>query len=440
MRSNTLKRLRLILILTLTVILLTVSAASAQDSTIDPALNEQLDSLVAITERLRDLDTLEPVERAFPTRQETIDYLTDLYNSDLPAEEMERAQLLYVALDLLPEDIDLREVYLNLLGSQVAGFYDPDTRVMNVIPTIGDNVGEELSLTERIVFVHEYTHALQDQHFGLTMLDDERLQAAPDRSLAALALVEGDATATMQVYAQEIVMRNPAAAFQLLAEGAMAGNLMLPEGVPPILVSELMFPYEAGLDFVVALYNDGGWARINAAYDNLPQTTEQILHPEKYLTGEIGQTVAAPDLMPGDGWNPVWDISLGEFYLAQYLHTQLPTTAANRAAAGWGGDRFQLYVDPETDARVWSLHISWDTPDDAAEFAEAFAQFGAEKFGSTAENACWSDGDGALCFIDAVANSTGADSTGSDNGGSLIVSAPTLAMAQSLLAQVEAAP
>jgi hypothetical protein len=408
---------RLIVIFTL---LLAAGSVVAQGETISPALNDQLNTLVTITERLRGLDTVDPVEHDFPTRQETIDYLTELYARDLPAEELEQARLLYVALDLLPADIDLRAVYLELLGSQVAGFYDSDTRIMNVIPTVGDQVGDELSLTEQIVFVHEYTHALQDQHFGLNMLEDEALQSAPDRSLAAVALVEGDASATMQVYSQEVMMRNPGAAFQLLAEGAIAGNLFLPEGIPAVLARELMFPYEAGLSFVLELYDDGGWQRINAAYDDLPQTTEQVIHPEKYLAGEGAQSVAGADLAPGGGWQQVWDITLGEFYLTEHLRTQLPATQARRAAAGWGGDRFQMYVDPESNDLIWSLELVWDTPEEQAEFAEAYAQLGDEKFGSAAVEGCWSNDGAALCFVDG-------DSV------SQIVSAPSLEMARTAL-------
>ncbi len=409
---------RLIVIFAL---LLIGQSIAAQEGTISPALSEQLDTLVTITERLRGLETTVPVERDFPTRQETIDYLTEIYGRDLPDADLEQARRLYVALDLLPADLDLREVYLNLLGSQVAGFYDSDTRIMNVIPTVGDDVGSELSLTEQMVFIHEYTHALQDQHFGLGILEDEAIQSMPDRSLAALALIEGDASATMQAYSQQVIMRNPGAAFQLLAEGAIAGNLLLPEDIPSVLLRELMFPYETGLSFVLALYNDGGWEAINAAYDSLPQTSEQVIHPEKYLAGESGITVAGIDLTLDDNWQQVWDISLGEFYLSEHLRTQLPGTQARRAAAGWGGDRFQVYVDPATNALIWSLDLGWDTPDDQAEFAEVYAQFGDEKFGSAAEDACWSGDAMALCFVD-------------DASGSRIVAAPTLDMAAALLA------
>lgn len=412
---------RLILVVAL---LLIVPVVYAQDGVISPALNEQLDALVTITEQLRGLETIEPVVRQFPTRAETIEYLTEIYSRDLPAEELEQATLLYVALDLLPPDVDLGEVYLNLLGSQIAGFYDTDTRTMNVIPTIGDDVGESLSLTEQIVFIHEYTHALQDQNFGLDVLEDEALQTSPDLSLAVLSLVEGDATATMQVYSQEVALRNPSAAFELLAEGLLAGNLMLPDDIPPVLARELLFPYEAGLSFVLALYNDGGWERINGAYDNLPQTSEQIIHPEKYLEGEGAVPVEAVDLSLGDGWQEAWNITLGEFYLKEHLRTQLSSFEAQRGAAGWGGDRFQLYVDPESNDLVWTLRIVWDTPEDAAEFADLYIERGDLKFGSTAEDGCWSNESAALCLVQ-------------EEDGSLIVSAPSLAQAQEVLAAAQ---
>ncbi|HLU12252.1 MAG TPA: hypothetical protein VK003_21420, partial [Oceanobacillus sp.] len=99
-------------------LLLIVSVAYAQEETISPALNRQLDALVTITERLRGLETIEAVVRQFPTREQTIAYLAEIYSRDLPAEEMERSRLLYVSLDMLPADLDLGEVYLNLLGSQ----------------------------------------------------------------------------------------------------------------------------------------------------------------------------------------------------------------------------------------------------------------------------------------------------------------------------------
>ncbi|PJF25562.1 MAG: hypothetical protein CUN53_12160, partial [Phototrophicales bacterium] len=273
--------MRLLLIAT-AVLLLSVLSVSAQDDAPLPAeLTAQMDGLERFTNRARRLDTLEPVARAFPTRDEVRAYLEALYSRDTALQDLTRAELFYKALWMLDPEIDLRQTYLTLLGSQVAGFYDTETRLMNVIPTFGDG-GSRLNLTEQIIFVHEFVHALQDQHFGL----DALIEGAGDNldaRLARVSLVEGDATAVMNLYTTQVSAVAPNAALQLLAEGLLAGNLFLPPDIPPILARELGFPYENGLVFVLQIWRDGGWERVDAAYSAPPTTTEQILHPEKYL-------------------------------------------------------------------------------------------------------------------------------------------------------------
>jgi hypothetical protein len=392
--------LRLLLSITL---LLAVAPIGAQEavSEISDELNEQMDGLVIISEGLRQLDTLESVERAFPTREETIAYLTEVYDRQLPTTEAERAQLFYVALGLLPADLDLREVYLSLLGSQVAGFYDTDTKIMNVVPIGSDTPGESLSFSEQIIFVHEYVHALQDQHFGLDAIIDSAIEGGDlDTTLAISALFEGDATAVMNLYVQEVAARNPLAAFQLLAESIQAGNLTLPPGIPPALVRELLFPYEQGMSFVQAVYLEAdSWDAVNAAYANPPTTTEQVMHPEKYIEGEGAIPVDAPNLSDTlPDWSLMWDIRLGEYYLREHLYTQLTLREASTAAAGWGGDRFQIAQSADGGV-AWSLDLVWDTPDDADEFVAAYEAVNEERFGSAADaDGCWSDEIAVVCM------------------------------------------
>ena len=373
--------LKRLILIALVALLVSASAALAQDVTpesqaeatpISPSLAAQMTNLEATTAALRDLPIKQPVEHRFPTRQQTIDYLRATYARELPPEQIARTKDFYVALGLLSPDIDLSEVYLNLLGSQVAGFYDPDTETMNVIPTVGDDPGTTLSLTEQMIYVHEFTHALQDQYFGLNaLMDAPEVQNSPDRALAVTSLLEGDATAIMTVYEQNVTMRNPLAALSVLVEGLQAGNLFLPPDVPSILTTELLLPYEEGLNFVVAVYKSGGWDAINAAYSNPPTTSEQILHPDKYIAGEGAQDVALADASAalGDGWVNQWDTNAGEFYLREQLKTELPKNQARDAAAGWGGDHFRIYVDGSGDLAS-ALALAWDTPADQAEYED----------------------------------------------------------------------
>lgn len=402
-----------------------VHISSAQDEEISPKLAEQMATLETITQDIRDLNAMREIDHQFPTRAETIDYLKETYSREFPPEEFDRLERFYIALGLLTPDIDLQDVYLNLLGSQIAGFYDSDTEVMNVLPIVGDETGESLSITEQVIYVHEFTHALQDQHFDLNaLLDAPEALENPDQSLATLALVEGDATATMTLYLQRVAEQNPLAALAMLVEGLQGGTLFLPEGIPPILLNELLFPYDAGMNFVIEISGEDGWNTVNAAFENPPTTSEQILHPEKYLAGEAAQNVELNDLSDtlGDGWVEDWNTTLGEFYLREVLDTELSSSEAADGAAGWGGDRFRVYHNTETGEIAWALRLTWETFDDSNEFNQLYADYGDNRFDSAANEAgCWENNMGALCL-------TVTDATPE----SLIVFAPTVEYALAL--------
>ncbi len=382
-------------------LLIFASGIWAQD-TLPTELNAQLDGLVTITETLRGLDTLIPVERRFPTREETIAYLSDAYDTDVSAQQLARLEAFYRVLGIIPRDASLRDTYLRLLGAQVGGFYDPDTRIMNVLPMLGDDVGSDLSISEQIIFIHEYTHALQDQHFDLSRLENPEIADSPDRTLAALSLIEGDATAAMNLYTQAAMLNDPGIAFALLAEGAMSGTLLLPPDTPEGLGRELIFPYDSGLAFVLAIYNAGGWDAVNAAFDNFPVTTEQILHPQKYLDGETGITVEGLNMPVSENAELLWDLPLGEYYLREWLRNTGVDFGASSAAAGWGGDRFQMWQEENGDL-IWSLHSVWDTLEDADQFAEAIASITAENPDTIQllgdQGLCWPSDGQWYCFL-----------------------------------------
>ncbi|MDZ4765986.1 MAG: hypothetical protein SGI73_15680 [Chloroflexota bacterium] len=383
---------------------------SAQDATptpapaIAPELAAQMDRLETFVGRARTLDELIDVPRAFPSRDAVRAYLAELYGTDLALQDLGRAEVLYKALWMLPRDTDLGATYLALLGSQVAGFYDTNTQIMNVVPTMGEP-GELLTFTEQIIYVHEFTHALQDQRFDLdTLMGDETRASVPDQSLALLSLIEGDATAVMNLYATQATAINPGLSVQLVTEGLLAGNLFLPPDIPAILGRELALPYENGLAFVLNVWRDGGWDAVNAAFANPPTTTEQILHPEKYLAGEGAVEVLLDDVAEGlgDGWTSIWAIPLGEFYLREHLRAGgLSLNAAARAAAGWGGDFLRVYARADADGTpryAWLLRLVWDTPADADEFETAYEAMATARYGSELIEGCWQDAESSLCF------------------------------------------
>jgi len=385
-------------------LVMTGGLVQAQDA-INPALNDVILELEAITHEIRQLDALEEVVLNFPTRDDLRLYLETVLAEQLTDDIAARETLFYRAFDFLPDDVDLIQMYLDVYSDQVAGFYDPETDEMNVILTSGQPPEDRLPLLEQIIFVHEYVHALQDQHFDLdAMLPDDRDMAAiePDELLATTSLIEGDATLTMSTFLANVMQENPASAIGLLVQGARAGALSLPPGLPPIVSAELLFPYEAGNEFVLDLYVESdSWELIDAAFANPPISTEQIYHPEKYLAGEMPVEVMLTDGASklGADWVRVHDRTFGEFYLRQFLGQHLNRFEAAAAATGWGGDRYHIYHQPAADELAWVLELAWDTAEEQAEFNDAIVQYGDTRYETPANEGCWQGAEDALCWL-----------------------------------------
>lgn len=401
-----------------------ILTSDGQAQEVSPDLLTQIESIETFVTATRDLGTLNPVDRRFPAREDAVEQIKGIYAEEIPPEESERLSQFYIAFDFLPPGSDYVALYLDALEAQVGGFYDSVSKEMNTLMLSGDAPGDQLPLLEQITYAHEFTHALQDQHFDLEALDAVTSEN-PDQGLALLALIEGDATLVMNAYVQAISERNPlGTAMQLLAQGFSTDTLFLPPGLPDIVVSELLSSYTEGAAFVGVLQAEGGWEAVDAAFqpENLPQSSEQILHPAKYLSGEGPLTVDLTDPTLDPIWETVWDTTFGEFYLREYLKNQLSNRPAAQAAAGWGGDNYQIYRNTETGELAWLMRIEWDTGVEAAEFTDAYVDFLAARFeGVIAQDSCWSTDTEAMCFTD-------------DETSHLLASAPTLAMAQDLIA------
>jgi len=291
--------------------------------------------------------------------------IKEQFAKDNPADEIAVAGETLKALGLLPADASLGDLYVDLLGSQVAGFYDPETKEMVVVSKSGTIGGPE-----KVTFAHEFTHALQDQSFGLEGIDVDAVGQG-DRSLGRLALVEGDATLLMTRWLasnlaaaelRELLQIDPEAQAQLLR-------------MPAILRESLLFPYQQGLMFVNGIWAKGGWEAVDAAYGRLPDSTEQILHPEKYQAGEkpVDVPLDADALAKamGSGWSGTPEDTLGEFQLSIWLKENgVKALAAGDAAKGWGGDRLAYLRGPDG-AHALALATTWDTAADAEEFIAA---------------------------------------------------------------------
>lgn len=328
--------------------------------------------------RLRGLQPTRAVDRDLLTTAQLRSRVEEDFLGDYSAEEARLDALVLSQLGLIDAEQDLHDLYTDLLTEQVAGFYDSLEEELLVV------CGSGFGGLEIFSYAHEYVHALQDQTFDLEAglnFSEEACELDGERCFALRALIEGDASLL-----QEQWLRTYADATTLESLLASLGNLDSPvfESAPEYVQAELTFPYLSGLSFVRTLYLDGGWAAVDAAYQNAPLSSEQILHPERYprdLPVRLTSPATSADLT--DGWKVSFQDVLGEWAILQVLLSFLPTEAAQEAAGGWGGDLLFLLENTTGDAAI-VLITQWDTVRDTHEFSSGLIEYGQERFGEPA--------------------------------------------------------
>ncbi len=348
---------------------------SVPGAALSPALVATMRQIEFQVEAIRGLEMSDPLTQTVKSRAEFGRYMAAELAEDYPPEEVEVDTRVLAILDLIPEDMDLQQVLLDLYSTQVLGLYDDEDNSFIVV-----NEGE-FDLLDRVTYAHEYVHGLQDEHFDLTtFIDDERMH--DDQALARLALVEGDATLAMSEYFIAQASQASPEELRALIEATPEGQDVL-EATPAILRATMEFPYAYGTEFVSTVAA-GDWARVDALFSDPPQSTEQILHPEKYLERDEPQILSLPPLTTtlGAEWQKIEDNTLGEFQMGVYLDEGLDTETAAAASAGWDGDRYAVYVR-DGDALL-ALVIAWDSDADQEEFAGAYEDWASAKYGREA--------------------------------------------------------
>ena len=287
---------------------------------------------------------------------------TDL-QQDLRGRKLEDISLAYAKLGLLPWGVDLRSSLLNFYSSQTWGFYDSRAKKV-VLPEKGRKDRED----EKIL-VHELTHGLQDQHFSLG--HELRRAVNADAALALRSVAEGDAVLTEYAYSfGRLDEWLPAYVHQVLSNGAE--EAVFP-GIPAVIGDKVQFQYGAGTRFVLRFVGKNGWAPVNLLYKYPPLSTEQVLHPEKYLESPDPPTrINLGDLSTlfSSEWREIENDTLGELMIQCLFKEFLGAKAAAAVADGWDGDRFVAYQRGEEVAFLWVT--VWDSSSDAQEFFDSY--------------------------------------------------------------------
>ena len=360
------------------------------------AVREATAEVLRETSELRKLPILRQVRSGAQSRAEIEQMLVRNLNESVTAEEMQTSETTLRKLGMVPQDFHLRPFLIKLLTEQVAGYYEPKAQEFYLADWI-DLDGQRPDMA------HELTHALQDQHFNLRRFDKWPKHDS-DAEMSAHALIEGDASYLMMQY----VMRSPARQLAFMKSMMMDSTASTEqiEKAPRVLRETLLFPYFQGMTWVTQLYKRGGWDEVSAAFTKLPQSTEQILHADKYFAGEEPKKVALRDISGalGKGWRMADNDVEGEwgYYLLldEYLNS---TDVSKRASEGWGGDRYALFEGPGASDVLVAQKSVWDTEGDAREFFDAYAKRTTKRYGvepseaSESGRQVWKTKEGGVC-------------------------------------------
>lgn len=325
---------------------------------------ERFEKLIPQVEKIRTLQ----FQTKVPWSASSADQMRARFSAEATEEAPQAADdafpFLLEKLGMVPAGFQLKQSLATLYGQQVSGLYDPDTRQFVV-------VGSEKAATpdqytkEEITAVHELDHALQDQHFSLKALLDKGTNG--DGRLAARSVAEGDASLVTTAYQ----LRVSGLGLDQIKKGQLLSRFKLDGKAPLVLERYLTFPYGPGQELVLAVYRAGGWPLVNQMYQDPPQSSEQVLHPEKYLDERdppLKLTLKLP--ASWQGWEQADEDTGGEFLVRAFLEShKLPPTGSN----GWGGDVYRVYRKGPQQMGFWLVH--WDSPGKAAAFARAAKPF-----------------------------------------------------------------
>ncbi|HYK89583.1 MAG TPA: hypothetical protein VE398_12480, partial [Acidobacteriota bacterium] len=236
-----------------------ISAQEAQE------LFRSVDEILKFASERTGLPIHEPVKRQLVNRDQVAAYVEKHMEEDEDSQRLQRGEVVLKKLGLLPREFNLKAYLIGLLREQIAGYYDPKTKTVNLLDWVDP---EE----QKPVLAHELTHALQDQNFDLEQwmkaadvnLAKEKRQPtaqdiAKDEEIAVRqALVEGQAMVVLLEYSLAPTGQSVTTSPQIVEavkRGMLVGTAdsVLFRESPLFLKETLTFPYRYGLDFVVEL-------------------------------------------------------------------------------------------------------------------------------------------------------------------------------------------
>jgi hypothetical protein len=353
------------------------------------ALFRSVDEILKFASKDTALPIKTDVKRQLVDRDGVTAFVEKHFAEDDDAQRLRRSELVLKKFGLLPRDFDLEKFLVVLLREQVAGYYDPQAKTVNLLDWIDPE-------QQKPVLAHELTHALQDQSFGLEhylkgddgLSDSKHEPTAVDietdeASAAHQAVVEGQAMVVLLDYelapTGQTVLDAPQVVEVLKAVMATGTADSMEFRNAPLYIREaLTFPYSYGLDFEVQLLSKTGKDKAYAGvFRKPPHTTREIMQPETYLAGEQIPPIALPDFARDFKAYDKFDAgAVGEFDVAILIDQYAGAEVSKRLYPEWrGGYYYAARPKGDPSAPLALLYVSrWSSPQQAAEFAAVYAR------------------------------------------------------------------
>lgn len=361
-----------------------ISSQEAQE------LFRSVDEILKFVSKDTSLPIRDDVKRKLVSRDEVVAFIRKHMEEDDDAQRLRRSELVLKKFGLLPHTFDLQTFLLALLREQVAGYYDPKTKSVNLLDWIEAE-------QQKPVLAHELTHALQDQSFNL-----EKYMKAGDADLGASkkeptvadiendeistahqAVVEGQAMVVLIDYELSPTGQSVTDAPQIV-EALKAGMLVgTPDSVEfhnaPLYIKEaLTFPYRYGLDFEMELLTKLGKEKAYAGvFKNPPRSTREIMEPAKYLAGEKLPALPLVDFKNDFKAYTKFDVgAVGEFDAAILIDQYAGPEVSKRLYPHWrGGYYYAVRPKGDPSAPLGLMYLSrWSSVEKASEFAFVYAK------------------------------------------------------------------
>ncbi|GAC1524754.1 MAG: hypothetical protein NVS2B16_33370 [Chloroflexota bacterium] len=327
--------------------------AAASATTPHVGAGSQLAAIERTTEAIRHLSHRTSIHAYLPPGKAFDAALAAHLHVVEPDSEIALAQKELVLEGFLGAKDDYRQLLYQNLGAQVVGFYDPYRKNLYV-----RNESDAIFGPARSTIAHEYTHALQDQHFHLLKLSPSLVNVRyrnSDAITAHVALTEGDAVNTQLLYIDRTYTSQDLNGLSKLQSQAQRGPTL-----PKALQRQLYFPYTTGLSFVQKLYQADGMRGVDSAYARLPSSTYEIMHPSAYANHWKPIRVSLHAVHGFETWQVQDDDVLGAFGYNLLVWQYLPKATADAVTGTYRGDRYLLLENNGQDVMllqsVWSGH------------------------------------------------------------------------------------